>query len=148
MPRGGARPGSGRKPKDKAQAALHGSRRTSVVRFPSAPQSPLTSAQVAPSAVECPSELADDARAVWTSLAPHALAAGTLTEGTAAAFALLCRQVVLEKALAAGRDAGLASHRGMMQRVEAGYVRFALAPMGKPVARQAEAAADPFAEFG
>lgn len=99
-------------------------------------------------APECPSDLSEEAKAVWARLASHALAAGTLTAGTVDAFALLCRQVVLEKVLAESRDAGQASHRGMMQRVEAGFVRFALAPMGKPVARPAAAAADPFAEFG
>ena len=148
MPRGGARPGAGRKPKDAALAKLHGSQRTSVVRFPSAPQKSAAVAQTAAGPVNCPEELDYAAKAVWANLAPHALAAGTLTVGTSASFAMLCRQVVLEKALSLGRDAGLASHRGMMQRVEAGFVRFALVPMGKPMARPAEADADPFAEFG
>src|SRR3954469_23242746 len=101
MPRGGARPGSGRKPKDKATAALHGSQRKSVVRFPSpAGQMLATAPSLATEAVACPEPLSEQAQAVWDRLAPFALAAQTLTAGTGTAFALLCRQIVLERVLA------------------------------------------------
>lgn len=146
---GGARPGAGRKPKDRALAKLQGSRQRSVVRFPdrvgAVPVAP--AAPPIPVDVVCPEDLPDAAKVVWARLAPHAVAACTLTVGTADAFALLCRQVVLERSLSESRDAGLASHRGMMQRVEAGLVRFSLAPMGKPLAPKVEAVVDPFAEF-
>ena len=145
MPRGGRRPGAGRKLKDRGLAALHGSRQRTVVRFPA--PAVAVSAGVPAAPVACPEPLDEEAAAVWERLAPHALAAQTLTDGTAQAFALLCRQVVLERKLAACADAGHASHRGMMQRVEAGYVRFALAPMGKPIMSAKPVEADPFAEF-
>src|SRR3990167_7655662 len=126
MPKGGARVGSGRKPKTWTDARLHGSRQRSVVRFPSRSDAAAPpSGPVAP-----PADIAPDAAAVWAELSPFAREARTLTAGTAAAFAMLCRAVVLERALGASRDAGQSSHRGMMQRVEAGFVRFSLAPLG------------------
>lgn len=146
MPRGGARPGSGRKPKDQRTAALHGTRVRSVVMFPQRHGIVVIPPELPPSDVECPVDLADDAKVVWAQLAGHALAAGTLTVGTSTAFAMLCRAVVLERALSVTRDAGGASHRGMMQRVEAGFVRFSLAPVGKPIVK-AKTEVDPFAEF-
>lgn len=144
MPRGGARPGAGRKPKTAAVAALHGSHQRTVVRFPAAPAAP--SAPLVPVAVAIPGGLPAKARRAWERLAPFAVEAGTLTAGTAAAFAMLCRAVVLEAALGKGGEAGGPSHRGMMQRVEAGMVRFSLAPVGKPIAKAAKPE-DPFAEF-
>ena len=41
----------------------------------------------------------------------------------------------------------LSQYRGMMQRVEAGFTRFRLAPMAKEIV-VAEKAVDPFEEFG
>lgn len=101
---------------------------------------------VAVIAPECPTDLDEVAREVWTQLAPHALAARTLTAGMVTAFALLCRSIVLEKRLSLSTDIGQASHRGMIQRVEAGLVRFGLAPNGKPITPEVQSV-DPFAEF-
>lgn len=139
---GGARVGAGRKPKDKAAARLHGSRQRTVIRFPGAEAPPPEPAEP----IDPPKKLSPKARAVWRELAPYAQAAGTLTTGTAAAFALLCRAVVLEQRLSRGLAAGSADHRGMMQRVEVGMTRFGLAPIGKPIAAPAKPE-DPFAEF-
>lgn len=94
-----------------------------------------------------PAGISPEAAAVWDVLGPFALEKGTLTAGTATAFEMLCRAVVLERALGASRDAGQASHRGMMQRVEAGFARFSLVANGKPMAQPAPKAVDPFAEF-
>ena len=145
MPRGGARPGSGRKPKDRATAALHASRRRSVVRFQTQPgvaAPPLVSLEP----VAVPTDLPAKAAAVWTREAPFALAAGTLTVGSSEALALHCRNVVLELKLSKGRTAGGPSHRGMIAAVTAGRLRFGTSPNGRPFGAP-KPAADPFAEF-
>jgi hypothetical protein len=144
MPRGGSRPGTGRKPKDAAAASLHGSRQRALVRFPT-PQAAVSPA--IRTAVDPPTDLPSKARRVWEALAPFAHEKLTLYPETAAAFAMLCRAVVTERKLAKGKTEGGSAHRGMMQRVEAGYLRFGLAPNGKPILKPAPVAADPFAEF-
>ena len=143
MPRGGARVGSGRKPKDVAMAALHGSRQRTVVRFPAQPGA---LAQSAPEPVGAPADLKGRPLRVWLELAPFALAGLTLTAGTSAAFSMLSRAIALERKLAKGKEAGESKHRGMMQRVEAGMTRFRLAPMGKAIVQPAKVE-DPFDEF-
>lgn len=93
-----------------------------------------------------PVELETEAAAVWTELAPHATAEGTLTPRTVTAFAWLCRSVVIERKLGLSSETvGRGDHRGMMQRVESGFHRFRLIPDGKPV-RVVEAK-DAFEEF-
>jgi hypothetical protein len=140
---GGSRVGAGRKPKDKATARLHGTRRRSVVRFPSA----VPSAPAPPAApVEPPVGLSAKVSVPWRELAPHALAAGTLTLATRPAFVLLLRNILLERRLSRGRSAGGADHRGMISRVEIGMTRFGLAPVGKPMVQPAKPE-DAFAEF-
>jgi hypothetical protein len=86
-----------------------------------------------------------------------ALEARTLVPATADRFHLLCRQVVIERSMAAQIEkdgwtyvavtvdgAGqeretlkahplVAAQRNMMQRIEAGMAAFTLAPMGKPM---------------
>lgn len=89
-----------------------------------------------------------DALAVWRELAPHAFAARTLTPGTAAAFLMLCRGVVQERALSA--DPATASgpnHRGMMHRVATWMKDFNVAPFGKPMYAAEEPAANPLHRF-
>lgn len=157
---GGCRVGSGRKPKAQAVRALHGTKR----RLRAAEAS-------ARGAVALPADLSDGARGVWGNLAPHAREARTLTVATAAAFADLCEAIVSKRAMAAqiARDgltylkvtvdgAGqeqaeikahplIAQHRGMMQRVETGLLRFGLSPNGKPLESALPVEVDPFAEF-
>lgn len=74
------------------------------------------------------------ALAVWHELAPHAFAARTLTPGTSAAFVMLCRAVVAERALSASpATASGPNHRGVMQRVATWMKDFNVAPLGKPL---------------
>jgi hypothetical protein len=112
--------------------------------------------------------------AVWAELSPHALAARTLTPGTAMAFRDLCEAIVLKQMMLAEiladgltgqkvtlqmdeKGGGLQSvekkghtlltaHRGMMQRVEAGLLRFRLSPIGKEIL-PTEPPTDEWAEF-
>jgi hypothetical protein len=168
MPKGGARVGSGPKPKDVVRKWLGGDAgkrgKASAARPPAVPL-PLLPA---------PKGLCEAQVAVWNELAPHACAARTLTERTAPAFALLCKQVVLEQlmyrdimadgltgdkvTLQMDEQGGglqsvekkahalLSQHRQMMQRVEGGFLRFRLSAAGKeevPV----EASQDEWDEF-
>src|SRR4051794_23364702 len=147
---GGARVGAGRKAKTQAQKWLGGN---AGKRGSSAKPKTVDVALIAP-----PADLPDDQAAIWNELGPHACAARTLTEGTAAAFRDLCEAIVLKRMMFAAilkdglthakvtlqmDESGgglqaveqkahtlLAQHRGMMQRVEAGLLRFRLSPMG------------------
>ena len=100
----------------------------------------------APAQVDVPAGLPPKAAAVWRREAPFALTAGTLTAASADAFALHCRNVVLELKLSKGGKAGGPSHRGMIAAVTAGRLRFGTSPNGKPLAQPAKPD-DPFAEF-
>jgi hypothetical protein len=74
------------------------------------------------------------ALAIWHELAPHAFAARTLTPATTAAFVMLCRGVVAERALSASpATASGPNHRGMMQRIATWMKDFNVAPFGKPM---------------
>lgn len=100
---------------------------------------------------------------MWNELAPLAEKEGTLTDSTRMALRDLCEAIVLKrKLLRAIGDEGLtvfsmqgskAAHplltqfRGLMQRVEAGMLRFKLAPIGKEILKPADQPADPFAQF-
>lgn len=67
-------------------------------------------------------------------LAPHAFANRTLTRGTALAFERLCRNIALEWELESNSEfRGGPNHRGLIQRVDAGMLRFNLSPCGKPM---------------
>jgi len=91
-----------------------------------------------------PDALSQDERAVWLALAPHALQRQTLTRATAFAFELLCRNVVLERAMSADPETrGDASHRGIIQRIDAELAAFDLRPNGKPHAAPAKPADKP-----
>lgn len=92
----------------------------------------------------------------WNDLAPHAVAARTLVEATAADFLELCELLaekddVLAERRAEGwtiRGVALAKeYRGLVQRAEAKLRAFRLAPMGREMVAAAPAEADPFAEF-
>lgn len=105
-------------------------------------------------AVEKP-EMPDDQAAVWHELEPYARAAHTLTPATAGSFRDLCRAIVVRNGMletiqtqgwtyemvrvdSTGTEhIELRKHplvsdlRGWEQRVEAGRLRFRLAPTGK-----------------
>jgi hypothetical protein len=104
-----------------------------------------------------PADLAKDLQPIWQELAPLALARGTLTAEHVPRFRLLCNAVFWERRWSArileegdvyiavtvdgaGQErqvfkphALIGSHRGMMQRVEAGMIAFRMAPTGKAV---------------
>lgn len=127
---GGARPGSGPKPKLKIVDPVE-----SAVPGTPLPSTNSDAGGAEPLAEEwgAPDDLSADERKVWLKLAPHAVARQTLTKATAFQFELLCRNVVLERAMAGDvKQRGTANHRGLIQRVDAELLRFDLAPNGKP----------------
>src|SRR5688572_18756748 len=89
MPRGGARPGAGRKPNPPNE----GSKVFSIYRQPKAAE-PAPPVIAGSPLLEPPAELAADVQAVWRKLSRHALGERTLTESTAAGFVELCQQSV------------------------------------------------------
>jgi hypothetical protein len=99
--------------------------------------------------VAAPDNLTSAERAVWDALAPHALLLRTLTPATALGFRMLCRNVVIEAALATGADKGGPNHRGILQRVDAELAAFCLRPFGKPIYEAAPEAkpANPLEKF-
>lgn len=157
---GGSRPGSGRKPKEDSRRVLEGGRDRRK------PGSAPGKVELIPAPTDLPAEQA----AVWNDLAPHACAQRTLTAQTVQAFRDLCEAIVVKRAMLGRIQADgltyqkvtvdgtgtehvelkshplISQHRGMMQRVEAGMVRFRLAPVGKEIALPKKPA-DPFEEF-
>src|SRR5436190_1749273 len=127
---GGARMNAGRKPKDAERLKLAGGRN----RRKSAAKSAEMAQAVPQAPVEAPTSAQADVLAVFAELAPQATQSGTLTAGTAAAFLLLCQNVVLERRLRLGSAVGGGDHRGMIRIVEIGMARFCLAPNGKAAA--------------
>lgn len=110
-----------------------------------------------PVAIERPSDLSTQTAAVWDALAPHAIAATTLTPASVWAFRDLCEAVVLKRAMLARisreglvvDDAAhplLSRHTALMVRVETLLARFRLMPMGKEMPTVAQPV-DEFAEF-
>jgi hypothetical protein len=91
--------------------------------------------------------LVGQALTVWHELAPHAFEARTLTPATTAAFTMLCRGVVKERALSASWNCGAADHRGLMQRVATWMKDFGLAPLGKPMYAAEAPIANPLDRF-
>jgi hypothetical protein len=125
---GGERVGSGKKRKSDLEHAISGTpaARGVLLAHPS-------STAIAPvEAFDPPASLRGKPLRVWHELAPHAFEARTLTPATAAAFTMLCRAVVRERALSTSkRGGGGPNHRGLMQRVGSWMKDFALAPLGK-----------------
>jgi hypothetical protein len=130
---GGARPGSGPKPKSARQHAVAGDAgRRGLGRVLQHPGFGVDSAPPEVEEFDAPNELTADERKVWMLLAPFAFQNRTLVPATSLSFQLLCRNVVLERILATS-EPGSASHRGLIQRVDAELQRFALSPLGKPM---------------
>lgn len=131
---GGRRPGAGRKPKSTHLRGLDGGagKRKVVGAAKTALTKPVDE-------FDAPDSLTHDQRLVWMALAPHAFEARTLTKGTMEAFIMLCRNVVIERGLAASAFAGNADHRGMIQRVDAEMGAFSLRPCGKAIYEADEA---------
>lgn len=166
---GGKRVGAGRKSQNQATGELKGSRRA---RARSKAQSNNQNAgnQNEPSAITAaevqipapPGSLTLDELAEWNDLAPRAIKEGTLTDATRLALRDLCQARVLKDRLlrkigdqgdvVLASSGNLAAHplltrfTTLFQRVEAGMIRFRLAPMGKDVT-EPEKPQDPFSEF-
>jgi hypothetical protein len=140
MPRGGARIGAGRKPKDRSSALLTGARQRGprgVVR----PERPEASPAAA---VGKPKTLGAAEAAIWDELAPLT---GLLTAATAMAFADLCTFIVVERQLRLSALAAYGSdHRGIIKQIEILRARFRLVPDGKPTVKN-DQPADDWAEF-
>ncbi len=137
----GGHAASGKKPKDAPTRRLHGT------------AAPKPKQQVSPSPqveeFDAPNDLTTEERLVWLELAPGAFKARTLTRGTAFAFKLLCRNVLLEARLRLDVEkCGGADHRGVLQRVENGLTAYGIRAMGKPIiGDEPPSNADPFDEF-
>lgn len=150
MPRGGARVGAGRKPKNRGGKSAAGSSRPSFVAIDGGRAEDAVT--VAPAA-----DLPEDQQDFWRRYAARAIDAGTLTIQTTAAFRLLCELDAEKRAtketidrdgrtyLKAFVDSSgqehqelrahplTSSYRQLAQRVEALMARFQLAPFGKPI---------------
>lgn len=162
---GGARIGAGRKSNEEAARWLGGNagKRGKRAKRPE-------SAGRTPELIPVPSGMPEEQATVWNALAPHACGERTLVPATVQAFRDLCEAIVLKRRMLAQieRDgftylrvtidgAGqehtearahplITQHRGLMQRVEAGMLRFRLSPMGKAL-EPVEAPKDEWAEF-
>lgn len=102
-----------------------------------------TPAPVAVEEFDAPNALTMDERRVWMELAPLAFARRTLTPDMMPAFVTMCRTVLLERAIAAGRDAGTGLHKGWVQEVRKQMDTFGIWPTGKPVYDAVPAAVKP-----
>jgi hypothetical protein len=133
MPRGGRRPGAGRKPKPKTGSDL-----ARVLLHPSSPV-PTTNDTSPIEEFDAPNDLLADERHVWLQQAPHAFKARTLTRATALAFERYCKVVVLERNEAKSSGVGGANHRGLLKQVNLYELQFLLSPNGRAVTEPAEA---------
>lgn len=148
MPRGGARTGSGRKPKE----ARRPRRPLNVVAIDGGRAGEETVSGIPPK------DLPADQQEFWRRNAPRAMAAGTLVPQSLEAFLLLCELDAEKRATKATLDKDgrtyldvtvdgsgqehsslkahplTTSYRQLAQRVEALLARFGLAPFGKPIA--------------
>ena len=142
---GGRRVGSGKKRKSDLDHAISGTAPARGVLL----QHPNATAIAPVETFDPPATLRGKSLQVWHELAPHAFEARTLTPATAAAFTMLCRAIVRERALATStRGGGGPKHRGLMQRVGSWMKDFALAPFGKPIyAAQPVATVNPLDRF-
>lgn len=162
---GGARVGAGR-PKEVGSVRWKREQRKAKGQPP--PAAP------APVAVPKPKGLPAGQSAVWDMLAPLALEQRTLTDATAFALVELCEAIVLKRDIArileadgltttavktrmeqdgSGEQVGetkahplIAKWTALLVRVEAGLMRFRLAPMGKEIP-PVEKPADEWSEF-
>lgn len=174
---GGTRVGAGRKRQSQAAGELKGSRRSrarasgnqTTATAANQTEQPAKAAQQAATGLEGvlipepPGSLTLDELAEWNDLAPRAAKVGTLTDETKLALRDLCQARVLKDRLlrkvsdhgevVLGSNGNLAAHplltrfTTLLQRVEAGMMRFKLAPIGKEIEAPGEKPADPFSEF-
>jgi hypothetical protein len=130
MGRGGARPGSGRKPKARLLADV-------LQHHPAVSKPgtlPTTNGLPEIEEFDAPDSLNLEERAVWLKQAPFAFAAGTLVKGTAEAFERYCRVVVAERNEAKSSAVNGANHRGLLRLLRDLEKDFRLTADGKPLA--------------
>ena len=168
MPRGGFRPGAGRKSKKSKERELEGSRGRTTARDAGANS---TDAK----AVSKPVDLEPIVSDVWDQLAPGAIAAGTLTEATAYAFLTgVCELIAERRRYRAQVDLDgimiqpvqidnetgdrfsvgtpvkhplIPEIRQLQVRIEANMQRFMITALGKSMGAPVKDE-DPFDEFG
>lgn len=136
MPKGGARTGAGRKPRQTAVVlGMNGARLP-----PSAPVlAPIDDALAVP-----PADLPPKMRPFWSTWAPLALSQGTLTRATMPGMRELCELATFKQAVerrirrigAAAPEAQslLRNYLKLSQRLDAAMARFKLTAFGKPEA--------------
>lgn len=130
MPRGGRRPGAGRKPKPSHMRIVQGSRSRAEQKA-EVPAESAANEQVEVLAV--PDWLKEpDAIALWNELAPLALDRRTLTAATRRSLASLCEKHCIAAKLAAVELGGTA-HARMLKQINAEMLQFNLTPCGKPL---------------
>lgn len=120
MPRGGRRPGAGRKPKGH------------VLQHPSA-MVPTTNYTSPIEEFDAPDDLDRDERTIWLKQAPHAFRNRTLTRASAMSFERYCKVAVLERNEAKSSGVGGANHRGLLKQLGDLELQFILAPCGRPM---------------
>lgn len=157
MPRGGARPGAGRKPKARPATVLGMDGR----RFPLLPADAVPVRDEAVMALaDPPADLPPAQQAIWTQYAPAAIEQRTLVPATVMGFRQLCEQTAMAAVLAARIEkVGAASKRAgdplrhyvrLAQRLDASLARFKLTSFGKPADGKAstQPAANPWVQVG
>jgi hypothetical protein len=138
MPRGGQRPGAGRKPIGKRAIVLRiGSK--SLKQVVPEPLSPVEVAGL----LDPPPDLDKEAEKVWRKWAPSAIEQSTLVPATLSGFRELCEQMTVKRALwlrmcdlgiaTSEADRLLKRYEKMAQRVDSSLARFRLTPFGKAV---------------
>lgn len=151
MPRGGRRPGAGRKPKSAKQHFLTGNAGKRGLELVPKTRDELEAGEpeTAPPVLVMPEDLLaqEGERAYWTRYAPQAVAAGTLTVQTVGGFVMLCQVAAradrmwedIEREGLTYSDEGiikahplLPAYRGLVQRHESLLQRYLLAAMAKP----------------
>lgn len=156
MPRGGFRPGAGRKPKNRTGVVLgmNGER----VPAASSPLPPAIAPEVKAALTEPPADLTAEQATAWRWLAPKAIEARTLTPNTEPAFRELCRLVAIVRqlddriaTLGCGTQDSLPhlrERRGQAGQLATALKDFMLSSFGKPALVERPKAPNPFAAFG
>ena len=156
MPRGGRRPGAGRKPGRPNVGIVLGMDGTRKVRGADLPPAIPLDTQM--SLREPPRDLSEAARLCWRGLVEEALAERTLTPATVAGFRQLCILMAIVRAIddrievlgVATQDAlpYLTARKGQAGQLAASLKDFKLTAFGKPVtSEKPKAAANPWASL-
>ncbi len=149
---GGARPGSGPKPRPKPEKPVnpfelvHGGKKLADGLVPHL-ETPSDQALQEP-----PADLPQLEQEFWRVHAPLAIERRTLTKATASAFRLLCelhaKKVMVGGMVDKGALGGLRIFLQLSKQVEMSMARFCLAPFGKPlVAEKPKAIVNPWQQM-